>query len=224
MTYAMNFLLYNTLTRKKEIFKPLIEDVVKIYSCGPTVYSDPHVGNLRAFTNRWLLGDVFRYVLEYQTIHVMNITDVGHLTDDADEWEDKMEKWSKREGLSARDIAEKYTTNFKTYIHDMYIQFDALPRATNYIKEQIDILRDLVEKWYTYVIPWDGIYMDTNIIPDYWKLMWPNYKQALAGLEVWIRVEASGKKNNTDFALWKFSPLDEQRQMERILDWPVKAY
>ena len=220
MTYAMNFLLYNTLTRKKEIFKPLIEDVVKIYSCGPTVYSDPHVGNLRAFTNRWLLGDVFRYVLEYQTIHVMNITDVGHLTDDGDEWEDKMEKWSKREGLSAREIAEKYTMNFKTYIHDMYIQFDALPRATNYIKEQIDILRDLQEKWYTYTIPWDGIYMDTGIISDYGKLMWPNYKQALAGLEVWIRVEASGKKNNTDFALWKFSPLDEQRQMEWILDWP----
>lgn len=215
----MDLILYNTLTHKKEVFKPLINGVVKIYSCGPTVYSDPHVGNLRAFTNWWLLGDVFRYVLEYQTIHVMNITDVGHLTDDADEWEDKMEKWSKREWLSAREIAEKYIWNFKKYLEELYIQYDALPRATNYIKEQIDILVDLQEKWHTYIIPWDGIYMDTSIVSDYWKLLWPNYKKALSWLDVWNRVNASKKKNSTDFALWKFSPLDEQRQMEWILEW-----
>jgi cysteinyl-tRNA synthetase len=153
-------------------------------------------------------------------MHVMNITDVGHLTDDGDHGEDKMEKGSKREWLTARDIARKYENNFKQYLQELHIQFDAHPRATDYIKEQIDIVKELEEKWYTYTIPWDGIYMDTSKISDYGKLLWKNFKEHLAWLQSWIRVEDEWKKNLTDFALWKFSPAWEQRQMEWIFDWP----
>lgn len=149
----------------------------------------------------------------------MNITDVWHLTDDADFGEDKMEKWSKREWVSAWDIAKKYTTNFKSYMKELGITFDAFPKATNFIKEQIAIVKDLQEKGYTYAIPGDWIYMDTSKVDDYGKLLWSNYKEALAGLEAWCRVEGTEKRNTTDFALWKFSPSDEQRQMERIFDW-----
>lgn len=215
----MEFHIYNTLTRQKELFVPMIDESVKIYSCGPTVYSDPHIGNLRYFVFCGLLGDICRYVLGYKTTHVMNITDVWHLTDDADAGEDKMEKGSRREGVSVWDVARKYENNFKQYLGQLHVQFDAHPRATEYIKEQIDIVQTLTDKWYTYIIPEDGIYMDTSRVSDYGKLLWPNYKQALAWLEAWSRVDADGKKNPTDFALWKFSPRDEQRQMEWIYEW-----
>ncbi len=216
----MELYLYNTLTRSKELFIPLVLGEIKIYSCGPTVYSDPHIWNLRSFTNRWLLGDVCRNVLWYKTMHVMNITDVGHLTDDGDHGEDKMEKWSKREWVSAWDIARKYENNFMQYLKDLRIQFDAHPRATDYIKEQIDIVKDLQEKWYTYIIPQDWIYMNTGKVSDYGKLLWKHYKEHLAWLESWIRVEDEWKMNPTDFALWKFSPAGETRQMERLFDGP----
>ena len=106
----------------------------------------------------------------------MNITDVWHLTDDGDHGEDKMEKWSKREWVTAWDIARKYEKNFLQYLHDINVSFDYHPRATDYISEQIAIVKDLIEKWYTYVIPGDGIYMDTSKVTDYGKLNWHNYK------------------------------------------------
>lgn len=215
----MEFQLFNTLTRKKEIFTPITEWEVKIYSCGPTVYGDPHLGNLRMFTNRWLLWDVCRYVLGYKTTHVMNITDVGHLTDDGDHGEDKMEKWSKREWLTAWDIAKKYEDNFMSYLKALNIQFDAHPRATDYIQQQIDIVKQLEDNWYTYIIAWDGVYMDTAKIPDYGKLLWPNFKEHLAWLDSGNRVDDEWKNSPTDFALWKFSPVDQQRQMEWNSPW-----
>lgn len=107
----------------------------------------------------------------------MNITDVGHLTDDGDAGEDKMEKGSRREGVSAWDIAKKYENNFKHYIAQLHIHFDALPRATDNIHEQIDIIKMLEDKGFTYEIPGDGIYMDTSKISDYGKLMGPNYEK-----------------------------------------------
>lgn len=214
----MDFHLYNTLTRQKELFVPLVDGKVSLYSCGPTVYGDPHLGNLRMFTNWWLLGDIFRNLLEYQTTHVMNITDVWHLTDDGDHGEDKMEKWSKREWLTAWDIAKKYENNFFQYLSAINVSFDHYPRATQYIAEQIEIVKSLIDKWYTYVIPGDGIYMDTSKVSDYGKLNGPNYKEHLAGLESGKRVDDDGKKNPTDFALWKFSPADQQRQMEWIFE------
>lgn len=146
MLQEQQLYIYNTLTRKKEICVPAEENSIKIYSCGPTVYSDPHVGNLRYFVFCGLLGDVCRHILRYETIHVMNITDVGHLTDDADAGEDKLEKGSKREGVSVREVAKKYEESFKKYLGQLHIHFDAHPRATDYIREQIDIVRILTEK------------------------------------------------------------------------------
>ena len=146
----------------------------------------------------------------------MNITDVGHLVSDADDGEDKLEKWARLESCSARDIAKKYEELFLSDIAELNIdRFDVMPRATDHIAEQIAIVQTLENKGYTYMIEGDGMYMDTSKISDYGKLMWPNYKKRLADLNAWERVEMKGKKNPTDFALWKFSPTNTQRQMER---------
>ena len=152
----------------------------------------------------------------YPVISVMNITDVGHLVSDADDGEDKLEKWARLESCSAWDIAKKYEELFLSDIAELNIDpFDVMPRATDHIAEQIALVQTLENKGYTYTIEGDGIYMDTSKISDYGKLMWPNYKKRLADLNAWERVEMKGKKNPTDFALWKFSPTDTQRQMER---------
>ena len=152
----------------------------------------------------------------YPVISVMNITDVGHLVSDADDGEDKLEKWARLESSSAWDIAKKYEELFLSDIAELNIdRFDVMPRATDHIAEQIALVQTLENKGYTYTIEGDGIYMDTSKISDYGKLMGPNYKKRLADLNVWERVEMKGKKNPTDFALWKFSPTDTQRQMER---------
>lgn len=213
--------LYNTLTRSKEDFIPLLADPVNkkdkvwLYSCGPTVYSTPHIGNFRATFTADLIRNTLNY-LGYPVISVMNITDVGHLVSDADDGEDKLEKWARLESSSAWDIAKKYEELFLSDIAELNIdRFDVMPRATDHIAEQIALVQTLENKGYTYTIAGDGIYMDTSKISDYGKLMGPNYKKRLADLNAWERVEMKGKKNPTDFALWKFSPTDTQRQMER---------
>ena len=213
--------LYNTLTRSKEDFIPLLadpankKDKVWLYSCGPTVYSTPHIGNFRATFTADLIRNTLNY-LGYPVISVMNITDVGHLVSDADDGEDKLEKWARLESSSAWDIAKKYEELFLSDIAELNIdRFDVMPRATDHIAEQIALVQTLENKGYTYTIEGDGIYMDTSKISDYGKLMGPNYKKRLADLNAWERVEMKGKKNPTDFALWKFSPTDTQRQMER---------
>ena len=213
--------LYNTLTRSKEDFIPLLadpankKDKVWLYSCGPTVYSTPHIGNFRATFTADLIRNTLKY-LGYPVVSVMNITDVGHLVSDADDGEDKLEKWARLESSSAWDIAKKYEELFLSDIAELNIdRFDVMPRATDHIAEQIALVQTLENKGYTYTIEGDGIYMDTSKISDYGKLMGPNYKKRLADLNAWERVEMKGKKNPTDFALWKFSPTDTQRQMER---------
>lgn len=150
----------------------------------------------------------------------MNITDVGHLTSDADEGEDKLEKWAKREGISAWEVAQKYEHIFKEGMKALNIhEFDVMPRATEHIQQQIDLVKTLEEKGYTYVVEWDGIYMDTSKVENYGELMGPNYKKRLADLNAGERVEMGGKKHPTDFALRKFSPVNEHRQMERDSPW-----
>lgn len=224
----MKLFIYNTLTRQKEEFIPLMEDpkyigpkkdFIGMYSCGPTVYRDPSIGNYRAtFT-----ADIIRNTLKllwYKVQAVMNITDVGHLVSDADDGEDKLEKWAKREGISAREVAQKYEKIFKEGMKALNIdEFDVMPRATQHIEEQIALVRSLEEKWYTYTVEWDGIYMDTSKVENYGELMWLNYKKRLADLNAGERVEMGGKKHTTDFALRKFSPVNEQRQMEWDSPW-----
>ncbi len=209
--------LYNSITRKKEEFKPIKEGEVGYYTCGPTVYDFAHIGNLRTY----LFEDILKRVLEYNDFkvkHVMNITDVGHLVSDGDEGEDKMEKGSKREGKTAWEIAEFYTRAFKKDLKELNIENpNNWCKVTEYIPEQIALLKVLEKKGYTYKIS-DGIYFDTSKFPDYNKLSHLDLETLQEGSRVEVNKE---KKNATDFALWKFSPKDTKRQMEWDSPWGV---
>ncbi len=203
--------LYNTLTRTKEKFEPLRPPKVGLYSCGPTVYNYAHIGNLRSYVFADLLKRVLRYD-GYKVEHVMNITDVGHLTSDADSGEDKMEKGSKREGKTVWDIAKFYTEKFQSDIHALNIEDpDIWCKATDHITEQIAQVQAIERKGFTYRTE-DGIYFDTSKLEDYGKLA----RLKAEDLEAGARVDMGEKRHKTDFALWKFSPKGEQRQME----WP----
>ncbi len=211
----MELRLYNTLTRSKAVFTPIAPPQVGLYTCGPTVYNYAHIGNLRTY----IFEDVLKRVLAYNGFrvkHVMNITDVGHLTGDRDMGEDKLEKGAKREGKTAWEIAAYYTEAFKTDLKRLNIQDPTLwCKATDTIGEQIGLIRKLEDKGYTYQTS-DGIYFDTARFENYNKLSHQN----LEALEEGARVEKNPEKRNaTDFALWKFSPPDEQRQMEWKSPW-----
>ncbi len=211
----MSLKLYNTLTRKKEIFKPL-KQVVGFYSCGPTVYWYPHIGNMKAYVHWDIVARTLKFI-GYKITHVMNVTDVGHLTSDADEGEDKMEKASIREGKTAKEIAEFYFNAFRENMKMLNInEPDIWCKATDHIKEQIQLIKKLEEKGYTYKTS-DGIYFDTSKLKDYGKLA--NLK--VEGLEAGKRINLGEKKNKTDFALWKFSEESVKRQQEWNSPWGV---
>lgn len=201
--------LYNTLTKKKEEFKPLKKGKVGFYACGPTVYWYQHIGNLKSYTN-W---DILRKVLiynGYEVKQVMNVTDVGHLTSDADTGEDKMEKAAKKEGKKAEEISEYYLNEFKEDFKKLNIEEpDIWCKATKHIKEQIELVKTLEEKGFTYETS-DGIYFDTSKLDDYGKLVNLDSKNLEAGK----RIDMGEKKNKTDFALWKFSEEPGKRQQE----------
>jgi cysteinyl-tRNA synthetase len=207
--------LYNTLTRKKEIFKPIRDKKVGLYTCGPTVYLFAHIGNLRTY----IFEDILKKILEYNGFkvkHVMNITDVGHLTSDADTGEDKVEMEAKKEKKTAWEIADFYTQAFKNDLKLLNIREpDIWVKATDTIKDQIELIKVLEEKGFTYKIS-DGIYFDTSKIKDYGKLAGKKPRQLRAGARIKV---VSGKKNPTDFALWKFTPPGVKRQMEWDSPW-----
>ena len=208
--------LYNTLSRSLEEFKPIDPTNVRIYSCGVTVYGEPHIGNMRKYFLDDLLKNTIKHIAGYPTTHVVNITDVGHLTDDGDNGEDKMEKWARREWITARDVAKRYEQDFHQQCRDLLLDpFDINPRATDHIAEQIEMVQQLEAKWYTYIIPHDGIYMDTKNIETYGELMGENYKKHIAWLQSWARIDDDGKRNATDFALRKFNTTGKKRDMER---------
>lgn len=213
----MTIKLFNTMSRKIEEFKPLVPGKMGFYSCGPTVYWDQHIGNMRSFVNSDILKRMF---IEngYDVHHVMNITDVGHLTSDEDTGEDKMEKGAAREKMSVWDIAQKYINSFLRDIDSLnIIRPTEMPRATDYIAEQIAQVQKLQELSYTYEIPGDGIYYDTSKFTDYGALGGQNLSELRGG----ARIDDSGKRNPTDFALWKFSPTDKKRAMEWDSPWGV---
>ncbi|MFA6185318.1 MAG: cysteine--tRNA ligase [Candidatus Shapirobacteria bacterium] len=207
--------IYNTLIRQKEEFKPIKKNEVGIYSCGPTVYSSPHIGNMYAYVCWDVLTRTFKY-LGYRVNNVINITDVGHLTSDADSGEDKMEKGSKKEGLTVWEIAKKYENEFLENLKELNIELPwKMPRATDHIQEQIDLIKKIENNGFTYKIS-DGIYFDTSKFIDYGKFANLDLKKIREGVRVEINEE---KKNPSDFALWKFSPKDEKRQMEWESPW-----
>ncbi|MEI7620312.1 MAG: cysteine--tRNA ligase [Candidatus Falkowbacteria bacterium] len=209
--------LQNTLSRELEKFTPIDEGLVGLYTCGPTVYNFAHIGNLRTFLFEDLLKRVLTYN-GYTVRHVMNITDVGHLVGDEDEGADKMEEGSKREGKSAWDIADFYTASFKKDLAVLNIIEPTIwCKATDNIPEQIEMVKTLEAKGFTYSTP-DGVYFDTAKFPQYNRLSRLNLDELQEG----ARVEKNeNKKNATDFALWKFSPKGEKRQMEWESPWGV---
>ena len=196
----LNLSLYNTFTRQKEVFQPLEEGKVKFYSCGPTVYGPPHIGNLRAF----IFSDILRRTLEffdYEVIQIMNITDVGHLVSDANEGEDKLEAGARREKITPLEVARKYEKEFLQALKALNIKKPHhLPRATEHITEQIELIKQLTAKDFTYETS-DGIYFDTKKFPNYGKLGGQKAEEKSAGSRVAVKSE---KKNPADFALWKF--------------------
>jgi cysteinyl-tRNA synthetase len=209
--------LYNTLSRRLETFRSIRTKKVGLYTCGPTVYQVAHIGNLRAY----IFADILRRTLEfngYKVKHVMNITDVGHLTGDRDMGEDKVESEARKKKKSALDITKFYTIAFFEDLNKLNILSPHLKtKATETIDNQIALVKKLEAKVFTYKTS-DGIYFDTAKLKDYGKLA----QLDIEGLKEGARIEANPeKKNPTDFALWKFSPKGEQRQMEWESPWGV---
>lgn len=212
----MSLFLYNTLTRSKQEFKP-VGTPVGLYTCGPTVYHYAHIGNLRTS----IFEDLLKRTLvfnDYQVKHVMNVTDVGHLVGGGDMGEDKMEKGSSREGKTAWEIADFYLKQFQADLdHLNILPPDIWCKATDYIADQIALIKTLEEKGYTYRTS-DGIYFETSKFPDYTKLSHLKLDELKEG----ARVEKNEEKHSpTDFALWKFSPAGTKRQMEWESPWGV---
>lgn len=220
---------YNTTTRTKEEFKPINEGKVGIYSCGPTVYSSPHIGNMYAYVCWDVLVRALKY-LGYETKWVVNITDVGHLVNDSNSGEDKMEKGSRLTGLTAWDLAKKYEAEFVLNLDKLNIGHpDVMPRATDHIKEQIELIKKIEANGFTYKTS-DGIYFDTGKMPTYGDFANIDIEKLREGARVEVNEE---KRNPTDFALWKFSyPMGRsfdsaqddaaaRRQMEWDSPWGI---
>ncbi len=207
--------LFNTLTGTIDAVETLEASKVKLYTCGLTVYSQPHIGNWVAYIYWDLLVRTLRGN-GYEVERVQNITDVGHLTDDGDAGEDKMQKGALREGKTAWDVAEKYIqiADDEAYNQLGLLRPEHMPRATDFIPQQIAFVEELERKGYAYTIS-DGVYFDTSKLSDYGKLA----RLDIEGLQFGARVADTGKKNPTDFALWKFSPENEKRDMEWDSPW-----
>lgn len=209
--------LFDTYKRQKRVFIPLEDGKVKIYTCGPTVYDYPHIGNLRAY----VFADILRRMFEfngYKVTQVINITDVGHLRSDADEGEDKVEARAREQKRSAWEITEFFTNLFKQNLLILNVESPTVfSKATEHIAEQIALVERLEKLGYTYKIS-DGIYFDTSKLAEYGRLA----RLDIDGIMSGARVEKNPEKRNpTDFALWKFSPKDQKRQMEWSSPWGI---
>ena len=207
--------LHNTLSRQLDDLVPLQDKTIKLYTCGLTVYSQPHIGNWVAYIYWDILVRTLR-ASGYQVERVQNITDVGHLTSDEDAGEDKMLKGALRESITAWQVAEKYMAIADHEAFDVLglIRPDHMPRATDFISQQIEFVKQLEANSYTYIID-DGVYFDTSKLAHYGELA----RLHIAGLRFGARVEDTGKKNPTDFAVWKFSSPNEKRDMEWESPW-----
>lgn len=196
--------LFNTLTRQIEEFKPITTSEVTLYSCGPTVYNYTHIGHIRSFTSVDILKRSLSYV-GYNVKHVMNITDVGHLTGDnegdADLGEDKLEKGARTTGKTVWEVAEYYTDYFKKTLKALHIlDSDILSKATEHIPEMIKLIKILQEKGYTYETN-EAVYFDITKFPSYGKLSGQKLEDKIKGAREEVNVDTN-KKNPADFALW----------------------
>ncbi|MFZ5896317.1 MAG: cysteine--tRNA ligase [Myxococcota bacterium] len=203
--------LYDTFRRSVHGFRPRVPGVATVYSCGPTVYSRQHLGNMRPYVFADLLTRVLR-LQGYEVRHVINITDVGHLTDDADEGDDKMERAARGSGDSVLEVARVWTDLFKRDLRLLGVKEPSVwAKASEHIAEQIEMIQVLEERGFTYRLA-DGIYFDTGRDASYGQLSRLRASLGHARVEA-----ASGKRQPADFALWKFSPKEGPR---RQLEWP----
>ena len=205
--------LFNSLTRKLETFEPVHPGEARVYSCGPTVYNYPHIGNMRAYVFADVLGRALQWK-GYDLTHVINITDVGHLTDDADAGEDKLEKAAAGSGKSIWDIAEHYTQAFKADMAALNIRPPSeWSVATDYIAPMIEFAKSIADK-HCYELD-TGLYFDVTSVQDYGRLA-----RAPVGEDGESRIApVEGKRNAADFAIWRKTPPGETRQMEWDSPW-----
>ncbi|MGH6744944.1 cysteine--tRNA ligase [Novosphingobium sp.] len=212
MTETQSLTLFNSLTRQLEPFQPVHEGEARVYSCGPTVYNYPHIGNMRAYVFADILGRTLSHK-GYKLTHVINITDVGHLTDDADAGEDKMEKMARTQAQSIWDIAAHYTQAYWADIKALNIRQPAKwSIATDYVPQMIEFAEKIAPT-HCYELE-SGLYFDVSTVSDYGRLA-----RAVTD-EGEGRIEAvAGKRNAADFAIWRKTPLGETRQMEWDSPW-----
>ena len=207
--------LFNSLTRELEEIRPIREGEARVYSCGPTVYNYQHIGNMRAYVFADTLGRVLSFK-GYKLDHVINITDVGHLTSDADAGDDKMEKAASAAGKSAWDIAAFYQADFENDLARLNIRKPQHPRATDYVPQMIDWAQSIEAK-HCYRLD-SGLYFDVSTVPDYGRLARAHTDQGESRIEA-----VAGKRSPLDFAIWRTTPPGETRQMEWDSPWGMGA-
>jgi len=214
----MDIYLHNTYSGELEKFTPITPGEVGMYHCGPTVYGKSHIGHARPYVFADVLRRLFEYN-QYNVTQVINITDVGHLTDDGDAGEDKVEKKAREAKLSAQDITSAYTEDFYQMLDALNILRAKIsfPKATEHIVEQISMIQELERKGATYTTS-DGVYFDTKTFVAYGTLGNIDLEHLQEGARIGVNEE---KKNATDFALWKFSKPEEKRQQEWESPWGV---
>jgi cysteinyl-tRNA synthetase len=204
--------LFNSLTRQIEVFEPVHPGEARVYTCGPTVYNYPHIGNMRAY----VFADVLGRTLSWKGLkltHVINITDVGHLTDDADAGEDKMEKMAASQAQSIWDIAEHYKQAFWADVRALNIRQPAQwTVATDYVPQMIEFAKGIADK-HCYELE-SGLYFDVSTVADYGRLARANTEEGEGRIEA-----VEGKRNAADFAIWRKTPAGETRQMEWDSPW-----
>jgi cysteinyl-tRNA synthetase len=203
--------LFNSLTRQLEVFEPVHPGEARVYTCGPTVYNYQHIGNMRAYVFADTLGRTLQWK-GYKLTHVVNITDVGHLTSDADEGEDKMERMAAREGKSAWDIARFYQEDFERDLVRLNVQPKQHPRATEYVEAMIDWGKSIADK-HCYELE-SGLYFDVSTVADYGRLARAQTDDGESRIG-----DVEGKRNAADFAIWRKTPPGETRQMEWDSPW-----
>jgi cysteinyl-tRNA synthetase len=203
--------LFNSLTRSLETFKPIHEGKASVYTCGPTVYNYQHIGNMRAYVFADTLGRVLSYK-GYELKHVINITDVGHLTSDADAGDDKMEKAAAAQGKTAWDIAAFYQADFEADLARLNIRKPQHPRATEYVEAMIEWAKSIEAK-HCYELE-SGLYFDTASVPDYGRLARAATDEGVSRID-----PVPGKRQPQDFAIWRKTPAGETRQMEWDSPW-----
>jgi len=204
--------LFNSLTRKLETFQPVHSGEARVYTCGPTVYNYPHIGNMRAYVFADVLGRTLNWK-GYKLTHVINITDVGHLTDDADSGEDKLEKAAAEKAQSIWDIARHYTEAYWADVKALNIREPAKwSVATDYIDEMLEFAKQIAPK-HCYELD-SGLYFDVSTVDDYGRLARAHTEEGEGRIDA-----VEGKRNAADFAIWRKTPPGEKRQMEWDSPW-----